>query len=115
MADTQQPIDRLAADFAADGWRECPNAFKKYARCFYKRFETPTRCHCNDDKPGIQIEAVVSKGFADKGNIELTLSGELRDGSWVRILNYCIPNTHAEAVALIPRLLAIWEAANAKP
>ena len=38
-----------------DGWREYPDGPRKYARCFYKRFDTPTRCRCNNDKAGMQV------------------------------------------------------------
>ncbi len=93
---------------AADGWREFPNAFRKYARCFYKRFDTPTRCACNYDKAGMQIEVAV----ADTGGMEMELCGELRDGTWLNVSNYGLPATVQEVTALVPRLLAVWEAAN---
>ena len=100
-----QPAETLAAD----GWRESPNQFKKYARCFYKRFDTPTRCACND-KPGMQIEVAVS----DTGGMEMELCGELRNGTWLKVLNYALPSTVQEVTALIPRLLAVWETANVR-
>lgn len=96
---------------AAGGWREYPNQFKKYARCFYKRFDTPTRCHCNDDKSGIQVEIAVSEW--KWGEIyEMELSGELRDETWIRLHNHELPKDIQKVAALIPRMLAVWEAAN---
>lgn len=91
-----------------NGWSEYKNGFKPEQRCFYKRFDTPTRCACNDDKPGIQIEIAVT---GDK-SFELELIGQLRDGTWLRLLNYYLPKDVQAAVALIPRLLKTWEAAN---
>ena len=96
----------------AEGWREYPNQFKKYARCFYKRFDTPTRCAENDDKFGAQIQIAVSDGMYHSVSLELELCGGLKDGSWLSIHNYGLPKTVEEVTALIPRLLAIWEAAN---
>lgn len=98
-----------SSELLAAGWREYPNQFKKWARCFYKRHDTPTRCSCNDDKPGIQIEIAVS----DTGHMEMELSGQLKDGTWLNIHNYSLPPTVSEVLALIPRTLATWEAANA--
>lgn len=96
---------------AAGGWREYPNQFKKYARCFYKSFDTPTRCHCNADKPGIQIEIAVSERDG-RVSYEMELSGELKDETWIRLHNHGLPDDIRKVVALIPRLLAVWEAAN---
>lgn len=106
-------LNQLRFELESDGWRECPNRFKKYARCFYKRFETPTRCHCNDDKPGIQVEiAATEKPDDSYFSFEIELTGELADGTWLTIHNYAVPNNVKEATALVPRLLKTWEAAN---
>jgi hypothetical protein len=95
----------------ADGWREYPDQFKKYARCFYKRFDTPTRCAGNDDKPGVQIQISVSEndGWV---SMEMDLCAGLKDETWLAIKNYSLPKTVNEVTALIPRLLAVWESAN---
>lgn len=97
----------------ADGWREYPDQFKKYARCFYKRFDTPTRCAGNDDKPGVQIQIAVSEldGWM---NMEMDLCAGLKDETWLTIKNYSLPKTVKEVTALIPRMLAVWESANDK-
>lgn len=94
---------------AAGGWREYPNQFKS-ARCFYKHFDTPTRCACNDDKPGMQIEISVSERDGVE-NYEMELNGEMRDGTWLKLHQWVLPNDIKQVVALIPRLLGIWEAA----
>ena len=110
--ETPQATDALRVGssdlLAADGWREYPNSFKKWARCFYKQYDTPTHCACNDDKPGMQIEIAVS----DTGNMEMEIHGQLKDGTWLHIHNYSLPHEVEKVTALIPRMLAVWEAAN---
>jgi hypothetical protein len=96
-----------------NGWKEYPNQFKDQARCFYKRFKTPTRCKCND-KPGMQVELTVSTWKGGPESYELELNGELGDETWVKLMNYALPNDIESVLKLIPRLVAIWEAA-AKP
>ena len=91
------------------GWNECPNQFKKYARCFYKQFETLTSCHCNNDKTGIQVEISVVESA---GSCELELGGELADGTWMRLHNHALPRDIDAVLSLIPRLLVVWEASN---
>jgi hypothetical protein len=90
-------------------WKECPNQFKKYARCFYRRFSTPTSCHCNNDKTGIQIEISVVESA---GSFELERGGELSDGTWMRLHNHGLPRDIDAVLALIPRMLMVWEASN---
>ena len=102
-----------SSDLLADGWREYPNQFKKYARCFYKRFDTPTRCHGNNDKSGMQIQISVSE-HEGRASMELELCAGLKDETWLTIHNYALPKTVGEATALIPRMLAAWESANAE-
>jgi len=93
------------------GWKECPNQFKQYARCFYKLFATPTSCHCNNDKTGIQVEVSVAE-WPGTGSCELELSGELADGTWMRLHNHGLPKDLDAVLALIPRMLMVWEASN---
>lgn len=95
----------LLDHLVADGWKEYPDQFRKYSRCFFKRFETPTRCACNSEKLGIQIcVAVFSSGY------EMDLCGELPDGTWVKLHQWAMPEDYLTGLALIPRLLATWEA-----
>ena len=94
-----------------DGWREYPNQFKKYARCFYKQFDTPTRCAGNDEKPGVQVEIDVSE-HEGVVSFELELCAGLGDGTWLTIKNYSLPHSFDGVVSLIPRMLALWEFAN---
>ena len=93
------------------GWKECPNQFKKYARCFYKHFETPTSCALNQGKAGIQIEVSVSE-WQGAESFELELGGELADGTWMRLHNHGLPKDIDAVLALIPRMLMVWEASN---
>jgi hypothetical protein len=111
---TETPAALCSMRLLADGWREYPNQFRKYARCFYKRFDTPSVCSGNSDKPGMQIEIAVSDGYAGGVAMEMELCAGLKDGTWVEIQNYSLPKTVEEVTALIPRLLAMWESANDK-
>ena len=104
--------EQICDELLADKWREYPNQFKKYARCFYKQLDTPTRCSGKDDKAGIQIQISVSDGFAGEASLEMELCAGLKDETWLIIHNYSLPKTVEEVTALIPRMLATWEAAN---
>ena len=100
-----------------NGWKEWADPFRKYARCFYKRFETPTRCHCNNDQEGIQICIAVSnlKDFGhDKDTYEIDLHGELSDETWLHLKIHGCPDDIEEGILKIPRMLVLWELA-AKP
>ena len=106
--------DMLCQHFADDGWREYRDAFKKRARCFAKRFDTPTRCGCNSDKAGMQVVVSVADfdGYpAMQGLVtyEISLTGELSDGSWIELHQWMLPDDIAEGLKLIPRLLDTWE------
>ena len=85
-----------------EGWKEYPDHFRNYARFFYKRFDTATRCNGNDDKPGMQVKIAVSE-HAERTSLELELCAGLKDETWLRIHNYSVPNTVEEATKLIPR------------
>lgn len=106
---TKQQI--ICDKLAADGWRAHRNQFKAYAVCFYKNFDTTTRCRCNEDKPGIQIELAVSE-YATDASFELELCGKLADETWIRIQNYSLPYDLDKVLALIPRMLKVWEASQ---
>jgi len=93
------------------GWKEYPNQFKKYSRCFYKRFATPTSCRLNEGNAGIQIEIAVLE-WQDTESCELELDGELADGTWMRLHNHGLPRDIDAVLALIPRMLMVWEASN---
>jgi hypothetical protein len=109
---SETPAALCSMRLLADGWREYPNQGRKYARCFYKNFETPTRCHGNDERPGVQIEISVSDGYAGGVSMEMELRAGLKDETWLNIQNYALPKTVEAVTALIPRLLAMWETAN---
>ena len=93
------------------GWKEYPDKFRKHARCFYKRYDTPTRCNCNDDKPGIQVCIAIGEPFMgfEGGSIEIDICAELSDETWIKMLHYGIGNDVDKALAAIPRILAAWE------
>jgi len=90
----------------ADGWREHPDQFRQYARCFFKQLETPTRCAGNDDKAGMQVQIAVSR---DSAHLEMEIVGGLSDGSWIKLHQYAMGQDVEKALAGIPRLLAAWE------
>jgi len=95
----------------ANGWRECPHPLEKDARHFYKRFDTPTRCQCNDNKPGMQVCVAVWP----RGGYEIELSGELTDGTWLKVFQWAMPDDIEQGLQVIGRMLATWEfAANWK-
>ena len=104
----------ICDDLAVRDWKEYPDQFREYARTFYKRFDTPTVCAINDDKPGIQVCIAVSS-HREFTSMELDICGGLPDGTSIKIHNYTLPNDVDKVLALIPRLLAVWEcAANHK-
>ena len=92
----------------ADGWREYPDQFRKESRCFYKRFDTPTRCFGNSDKNGIQIQCSVSQ-FREFVSYELEIVAGLSDETWFTLHNYSLPKDVRDGLKLIPRMLNAWE------
>lgn len=97
-----------ACDFLArEGWHESRDFMRPEARCFYRFFAAAHLCRLNKNKPGIQV-CVAVYGAA----YELELAGELADGSWLRLCQWGLPDSIEEGVALVPRLVAMWEAAN---
>lgn len=91
-----------------NGWKEYPDPFRKYARCFYKRIQTPTRCSGNDDKDGIQVCLSVSE-YGGRESIELEICAGLKDETWIKLLSYSLPGGVDAALAAIPRMIATWE------
>jgi len=98
-------MEKIIAHLISEGWKEYQDQFRRYARCFYKRFDTPTRCACNDDKSGIQIVCYVY----GRVSYELELFGELRDGTWTKVYQYGMPEDITQGLSLIPRMLSTWE------
>jgi hypothetical protein len=105
--------NQICNELLSLGWREYPDQFRPQSRFFAKRYPTPTRCHCNDDKAGAQIELHVSEWRGGE-SMELQITAGLADGTWVKLQNYGLPKDVHSVIALIPRLLATWEAI-AKP
>lgn len=101
-------IEILVSKLVDYGWIEYPDAFRKYARCFYKRFDTQTRCRCNYNKAGMQVCCAVSE-LQGRIDCELELCGELSDGTWAGLRQWAMPNDLDQVLAAIPRMLATWE------
>lgn len=109
---SEQPDGKSLASSACsllerDGWREYPDQSRKYSRCFYKRFDTPTRCRCNN-KTGMQVCVAVSH-HEKWWSYEIELHGEISDGTWIKIHNYGMQSDIEACLATIPRLLKTWE------
>jgi hypothetical protein len=93
-----------------NGWTQYRDhlTLDKSSTFFAKRFETPTRCACNDEKSGMQVcIRVTSRAMAD--SYEMAIRGELPDGTWIEFLNYSLPENIEKTISKIPRLLAAWE------
>lgn len=108
VSDGQTLASSACSLLESEGWRESPDQFRNTARCFYKRFETPTRCRCNDDKQGMQVCVSVSN-HQQWWSYEINLSGELPDGTWIKLHNWSMPEKLEDGLAMIPRLLETWE------
>ena len=110
--------DRVCADLKSLGWVEYFDRTRQLSRCFFKRFETPTRCHCNHDKDGMQVQLVVSETICHTKtqycSMELELCGELADGTWLKIHRWVLPKDLDAVLRVIPGMLYLWELANAK-
>jgi hypothetical protein len=91
-----------------NGWNSDTYVLYPNAECFFKRFETPTQCHCNDDKKGLLVMIAV---YAVNIEVEVEVVGELFDGTWIKIHQYALPKDIAEVLKIVPRLLVAWEAA----
>jgi hypothetical protein len=92
-------------DLLEDGWNEYKN-LSGANRSFYKEFNTKTKCNCNSDKDGIQIELLYYV-FPEHKSWQVKIIAELNDGVWVELMPYGL--TLDEALAQIPRLIATWE------
>ena len=110
--------DRVCADLKSLGWVEYPDRTRQWSRCFFRRFEAPTRCHRNHDRDGMQVQLVVSEMNGDTQtpyfSMELELCGELADGTWFRIHRWALPKELDAVLRVIPGMLYLWELANAK-
>lgn len=115
-AQSRPQVKALALDpcslLLSEGWKEGRDQFRQYARMFYKRHDTPTRCACNDDKAGMQVCIYVSE-LNGRTGYEIELCGELRDGTWLKLHQWAMPTDIRAGMLTINRLLSTWEfAAN---
>ena len=105
-------IEQIAEKLKADGWVEWRNQSKPHSRCFYKRFPVKHLCQHNANKPGMQVELSVSNGFKGSPSMELQIYGKLADETALILHNYALPKHLSKVLALIPRLLKVWDYAN---
>jgi len=101
----------IAEYLVKDGWEEFNDSLShKDKRSFYKRFDTPTRCCCND-KEGIQVLIGVWPPLIPRSTeaYELEVSGEMSDGTWIKLHEWCMPTNIKKGLEKIPQLLATWE------
>ena len=96
------------------------NLFREYVdnnrcgRTFFKRFDTPTRCNANSNKPGIQVCIYVSDLTHNGKTIsmfEIELGGELKDETWFKIQQWGFVDDIYVGFKAIPRMIAAWELA----
>ena len=94
------------------GWKEFSDIFKKKALSFYKYFETNFKCDGNEDKPGIQVVFhIYSKDSPEQ--IEIELTGALKDGTWVRFHIWNLQNNSKKEILEIgSKLVKSWEFIN---
>lgn len=111
MNDTDLNTTDAETWLTQNGWKEYPNQFKKYARCFYKRFPNSTPCSWNDDKPGIQVELAVYERDGMYG-FGLEIVAGLKDATGLRIEKYALPNKLEDVLSLVPGLIDLWEYAT---
>jgi len=100
-----------------NGWREYPDPLSETAIAYYKQYETKTRCHCNDEKSGIQVAIRLYPPIKLDTTppldpaYEIELCGELKDGTWFKLHQWSIREDIDVGIKIIPRLLAAWECA----
>lgn len=90
----------------ADGWKEY-NDRSKGGRSFYKAFPSKYPYRPSEDKKELQICCTVYDVIHIEFELEIT--GELVDGTWVKLLNYALPTDIEEVLSKIPRMIKIWE------
>lgn len=106
--DTPTPATDLRAAFTELGWRKDKDQFRPYADMFWKRVPTPTPSRLNREKEGVVIAVYISELYGVQ-SAEMELTGELPDGTWIKLFNYSLPKTAEEILAVIPRMLVAWE------
>ncbi|MFA7287424.1 MAG: hypothetical protein WC055_00945 [Melioribacteraceae bacterium] len=84
---------------------------------WWKKYNTETRCKCNDDKPGIQILVYgwdIKYSSEEHKEFEIELCAEPKDGEWVTFKVYGIKDESIFDVleVQIQKLISAWEAIN---
>lgn len=107
-------LTEMKALLEAEGWRSYPDHLTHSNVSYFKRFDTPTRCRCNDDKQGIQV-VVRLYGHPERGaSYVIDIHGEVADGSWYHLERHGFPEELGYGLAAIPQMLRVWEAAAAE-
>ena len=97
-----------------DGWEEYRGILEHYCTTFYKMFPTKTPCRYNGDKKGIWVCLSVAPKTGAEGEFtySIDIRGQLADGSWIKFEQWSLPKDIKDVLKVIPRMLALWEAAN---
>lgn len=108
MEDKSYP-NKVRSFLSSNGWVKY-TSFGKPIWC--KRFDTPTRCKCNDDKSGVQI-VIKEHEFDGWLSCSIDLTAKKQDDEWVEISIYGISDGLIEMLdRQCHQLLAAWEAMN---
>ena len=94
-----------------DGWDEYRGILDDYRTTFYKRFPTKTPCPHNKDKGGIWV-CVTFFTIYGSSVYSIDIKGKLADNSWIKFEQWHLPEDIKDMLKVIPRMLALWEAAN---
>lgn len=111
MSEVASETKEIADFLRSNGWREGEDQFRPTSRMFYKRHDSNFRCSGNSHHEGVQVSIYLSD-IRCNTSIELELCAGLSDGTWLKMLNYCLPRNIHYVIGMIPRMIATWEAAN---
>ena len=109
-------LEKIRQQLTSDGWREFHDQFSNSGVSLYKRFDTPSRCFYNDDKPGMQAVIYLWdwSRYPQHNGLPVSLEVEIRGST--PFCSYTIKahshNAVADTLAEIPKLLSAWEAIN---
>ncbi len=107
-------INEAIRQLKAIGWREYSTP-KEYVTLLCKCLATPTPCAANGDKPGQQVciylyNRAQMRGDRRQGfSYEIEISGQLTDGSWIRLRQHSFDGDIMDSYPVIRRLLSTWE------
>lgn len=90
----------------ADGWKEYID-HSKGGRSFYKAYPSKYAYRPSENKKELQICCTVYELM--RIEFELEIVGELKDGTWIKLLNYGLPDNIENVLNKIPRMIKTWE------